>query len=121
MSEKAKVNFDRELTILQNVRHPNLVEFFGIVAEQNRVSFVMEFCRGGRRHSAARNEYDSVCHFVPRPRCCPGVRWMNHGRVSGSGWAMHLDGSLVPWHHASFLVARHMLACRTPCRGSRYW
>jgi len=47
MSEKAKVNFDRELTILQNVRHPNLVEFFGIVAEQNRVSFVMEFCRGG--------------------------------------------------------------------------
>jgi len=47
MSPKAQVNFDRELTILQRVRHPNLVEFLGIVAEQRRVSFVMEFCEGG--------------------------------------------------------------------------
>lgn len=47
MDDKEKISFDREVTVLAAITHPNLVKFFGVAFKDKPFRIVTEFCHGG--------------------------------------------------------------------------
>jgi len=47
MDDKEKISFDREVTVLAAITHPNLVKFFGVAFKERPFRIVTEFCHGG--------------------------------------------------------------------------
>jgi len=46
-SDKAKLEFKREVITLSRIRHPNLVLFMGVTQDKDNLCIVTEFCFGG--------------------------------------------------------------------------
>lgn len=47
MGERQQLAFDREVAIMSEVTHENLVKFFGVVSVQRPFRIITEFCGGG--------------------------------------------------------------------------
>merc|ERR1711971_1208821 len=47
MTERHQTLFIREVSVMAQTKHPNLVRFLGIVSAQRPLRIVTEFCRGG--------------------------------------------------------------------------
>eukprot|EP00803_Ostreobium_quekettii_P004118 evm.model.scf_281.3 EVM.evm.TU.scf_281.3 scf_281:30300-33611(-) len=47
LNDKLRESLSSELSILQGTRHENIVKFYGIRKEANRIFLVLEYCSGG--------------------------------------------------------------------------
>lgn len=63
MSGKSRVNFARELQILKQINHPNLVQFVGVAEEAGTLMLVTQFCWGDTVFDLAHNsDLKLSCH-----------------------------------------------------------
>lgn len=73
MNDRQQVAFDREVAIMAKVRHPNLVNFFGVVSVSKPFKIVTEYCGGGCAFELLHNDEDVVLAWPQVHKMCLDV------------------------------------------------
>mmetsp|Transcript_8968 Transcript_8968/g.22969 ORF Transcript_8968/g.22969 Transcript_8968/m.22969 type:complete len:295 (-) Transcript_8968:128-1012(-) len=73
MNDSQQVAFDREVAIMAKVRHPNLVNFMGVVSVDMPFRIVTEFCGGGCCFELLHNDDDVVLEWAQQHKMCLDV------------------------------------------------
>jgi serine/threonine protein kinase len=56
LSDSFETNFEHEVQLLSNLRHPNILKFYGACLLQPRIGYVMEYCEKGSLDQLLANE-----------------------------------------------------------------
>lgn len=70
MGGKQQQAFDREVAIMAQVRHPNLVNFRGVVSGTTPFNILTEFCSGGCVFELLHNDDDVELHWSQQHKMC---------------------------------------------------
>jgi mitogen-activated protein kinase kinase kinase 9 len=73
MSETDKVSFNREVSILANVDHPNLVRLYGYGSERDSFHIVAEYCEGGTLFELLHNMVDIDLSLNQQVKMCTDI------------------------------------------------
>ena len=47
LTDDMKIEFEREVTLMKSLRHPNIVQLFGVYTHEDKFHLVMEYCSKG--------------------------------------------------------------------------
>ncbi|HUV84104.1 MAG TPA: protein kinase, partial [Methanosarcinales archaeon] len=81
--ERAMREFLREVTMMANLRHPNIVEFYKVCIEPEKNCIVMEYMAGGSLYDLlhSEGELEWVLRLQFALEICQGLKYLHHNNI----------------------------------------